>query len=98
MFLNHFLHFVDVHVADDGQHGVVWCVVSLEEVAHVFDGGSVDLCEIAVAVVCVVPIRESILPKTDPLKELIWLIEYVYADLFAHDVLLVLQVLLADIE
>ena len=98
MFLNHFLHFVRLNIADDRQHGVVGRVVSLEEVAHVVDGCGVDLRQITVAVVRVVPIGEGVFPKTDPFEELVWLVQHVDANFLADDRLLVLKVFCADVE
>ena len=98
VFLDHLLHFVNVDVADDRQHGIVWRVVSFEKTTNVFDRCGVDLSQFAVTIVRVVPIGECVLPQTDPFEQLIRLIEHVDANFFTHHGLLVLQVLCADVE
>ena len=68
VFLNHLLDFVDVNVARDSQYGIVWCVISFEETAHIFNRRGVYLSQLSVTVMRVVPVSEGVLPEIDPLE------------------------------
>jgi hypothetical protein len=98
VLLDHLLYFSGLDVTNDGQHGVVWRVVSLEESANVFDRRRIDFRQLSVTVMRVVPVGERVLPQTNPFEQPIRLVQHVYANLFTHDSLLVLEVLLADVE
>ena len=91
-------HLGGGRVADDHQHGVVRRVVGLEEAAHVVERGGLELGEVAVEIVRVVPVGIGALPHLEPLEPAVRLVEHVDPHLLAHHVLLVLQVLLADVQ
>ena len=87
-----------VEVARDDQHGVVRRVERLEELLHVGDGGRVEVCEVAVEIVGVVPVLVRGHRQVDPREPAVRLVQHVDAHLALDDLLLVLQVLRADVE
>ena len=91
-------HLVRLRVADDDEHGVVRRVVRIEEILHVVERRRLDLLQIAVEVVGVIPVRVGLLVEIEPLEAAVRLVQHVDADFLAHDVLLVLQVLGRDFE
>ena len=86
----------DIHVADDHQHRVLRRVEVAEEGPHVVQAGGVEVLELAVAVVGVVPVAEGALAHVDPGEAAIGAVEDVDADLVLDHVALVVELLLGD--
>ena len=91
-------HLVRRRVAGDDEHGVVRRVVGVEELLHIVEVRRLELGEVAVEVVRVVPVRVRLLRQAEPLEGAVRLVEHVDADLFADHVLLVLQRLRRDLQ
>ena len=89
---------VGFEVAGDHQRGVVRRVVRLEERPHVVERRRVEVLEIAVEVVRVVPVLVRRHRQVDPREPAVGLIQDVDLDLVLHDLLLVLQILGIDVQ
>ena len=98
MLLGEATDFGGCGVAHNDQHGVVRCVEGLEEPADILKGRRFQFLQVAVEVVRVVPVAVGTLPNLDPLESAMRLVEHVHAHFFADHVLLVLEVLGADVE
>ena len=98
VFLDLREHVRGRHVADDRDHRVVRSVVVPEEGLHVLDVRGVEVLERAVPVVGVLPLVEGLVDEVGPEEEPIGPVLHVDPDLLLHDLLLVLQVLLGEVE
>ena len=87
-----------VEIADDDEHRVVGRVEGLEELRHVLERGGVEVLQVAVEVVRVVPILVGVLRQVEPREAAVGLVEDVDPDLVLDDLLLVLEVLPGDRE
>jgi hypothetical protein len=85
-------------VTHDDEHGVVRRVVGLEEAADVIERSRLEVLEVAVEVVGVVPVGVGLLGQTEPLEGAVRLVQDVDAYFLAHDVLLVPEVLGGDVQ
>ena len=87
-----------VDVAGHDQHRVTRRVVGFEELPHVAQRCRVEMLEIAVEVVRVVPVGVRHLRQIEPREPAIGLIEDVDLDLVLHHRLLIGQIVLGDVE
>jgi hypothetical protein len=90
--------FVRFHIAEHEKYGIVRYVVGLEEGLHVGEIGSVEIGEIAVEIVSVGPVAEGDGGQIEPRKSAVRLVHHVDADFFLHDVALVAQVFIVNLE
>ena len=97
-FSIHALVCVGCEVAGHDQDGVVRRVERLEERPHVVERRRVEVREVAVEVVGVVPVLVRRHRQVDPREAAVGLIEDVDLDLVLDDFLLVLQVLGVDVQ
>ncbi len=98
VLLNPGLRLRRVEVADDDEHGVARRVEGLEEARDVLERRRVEVVEVAVEVVRVVPVRVGVLRKIQPRESAVGLVEDVDLDLVLDDLLLVLEVVGVDRE
>ena len=82
-----------VDVADDDEHRVVRRVVGLEELLDVAERRGVEVLEVAVEVVRVVPVGVGELRQVEPRETAVRLVEHVDLDFVLHDSLLIREVL-----
>ena len=87
-----------LEVADDDQHRVVRRVEGLEEVRDVLERGGVEVLQVAVEVVGVVPVRVGVLRQVEPGESAVGPVQDVDLDLVLDDFLLVLEVVGRDRE
>ena len=85
-------------VAGDDEDRVVRGVVGVEELLHVLERRRLELGEIAVEIVGVVPVRVRLLRQAEPLEGAVGLVQDVDPDLFADHVLLVLERFRRDLQ
>ena len=98
VFLDDRARGLHVHVARDHERGVVGGVERREKLLHVGQRCGIELGQVAVEVVRVVPVRVGQLRHVEPRKATIRLVEHVHLDLVLHHALLVDEVLLRDHE
>ncbi len=87
-----------VEVARDHEHGVVRRVVGVEERLRVLERRGIEVCEVAVEIVGIEPVRVRDLRHREPGESAIGLVHGRVADLVLHHALLVLEVRLRDRE
>ena len=92
------LDLVGREVARHHERRVVGRVERLEERADIVDRGRIEVGEIAVEVVRVVPVFVGRHRQIDPREPAVWLVQHVDLDLVLDDLLLVLEVLDVDVE
>ncbi len=92
------LRLCRIEIAGDDEHGIAGNVVSLEEGACVFERRRVDVLQVAVEVVGVVPVGIGVLRQLQPRKAAIRLIEHVDLHFLLDHALLVHQIFLGDIQ
>ena len=98
VLLDHALHPRLLEIADDHEHGVARRVERLEEVLHVGQGRGLQVLQVAVEVVRVVPVGVGVLRHVEPREPAVRLVQHVDLDLVHHHALLVGQVVLRDVE
>ena len=98
VFLDPGLCLRGFEVAGDHQRSVVRRVIGLEERPHVVERRRVEVLEVAVEIVGVVPVLVRGHRQVDPREPAVGLVQDVDLDLVLDDLLLVLQVLGIDVQ
>src|SRR5205807_8421437 len=81
-----------IESADDRQRSIVWGVVGLEKLLHIRESGCLDVFQVAVEVVRVVPVAVGVLRHVEPWESTIRTVEDIYLYLISHHALLVLEI------
>ena len=90
----HCVRLGGIEVADDHERGVVGRVVGVEELLHVLQRGRVEIRQVAVEVVRVVPVVIRQLRHVEPREAAVGLVQDVHLDLVLDHALLVDEVVL----
>jgi len=96
--LDHYKRLFRVEIPCYYNDRVIGSVKQVKKVLDVFEGRCLQILEITIEIVSVIPVLISNLGHVDHRKSAVRLIEYIDLDFVGHNSLLVRQILLSDVQ